>query len=318
MALPPSEPTDASVNAGSNATAHAPDAPAPAARPVRVQAAALQRHWRRAEAEPAWLSEEIARRMADRLALLRRPPQRILDWAAPLGASQALLRSQSPQAELIALDRDGQPLPSATAGGWLRRLFTPGTRTATDGGAVTGDLLWSNLLLHWVDDLPALLQRWQRALAVDGLLMFSAFGPDTLRELRSLYARAGWGSPASAWVDMHDLGDALVHAGFSDPVMDMERLTLTWDSPAALLAELRTLGLNTDPARHPGLRTPRWRARLEQALAESLRGPDGRLHLSFEIVYGHALRPEPRATVSAETSISLDAMREMARRRPPR
>lgn len=309
MALPPSEPTDAAAAA-----------PSPAERPVRVQDAALQRHWRRAEAEAtpaAWLSEEIARRMADRLALLRRPPQRILDWAAPLGASQALLRSQCPQAELIALDREGRALPSTASGGWLRRLFTSGNRPSADA-APSGDLLWSNLLLHWVDDLPALLQRWQRALAVDGLLMFSAFGPDTLRELRSLYARAGWGSPASAWVDMHDLGDALVHAGFADPVMDMERLTLTWDSPAALLAELRTLGLNTDPARHAGLRTPRWRQRLEQALSESLRGPDGRLHLSFEIVYGHALRPEPRPTVAAETSISLDAMREMARRRPPR
>jgi malonyl-CoA O-methyltransferase len=172
------------------------------------------------------------------------------------------------------------------------------------------------MMLHWVDDLPALLPRWHAALAVDGFLMFSCFGPDTLRELRRLYTSLGWGSPASAWVDMHDLGDALVQAGFADPVMDMEQLTLTWESPAAMLSELRALGANTDPARHAGLRTPRWRQRLEQQLAAALRGPDGRLHLRFEIVYGHAFRPLPRATVAAETHISLDAMRDMTRRKP--
>jgi len=171
------------------------------------------------------------------------------------------------------------------------------------------------MMLHWVDDLPALLQAWHAAIAVDGFLMFSCFGPDTLLQLRRLYAQLGWGPAASAWTDMHDLGDSLVHAGFADPVMDMEQITLSWDSPEKLLAELRTLGRNTAPERHRGLRTPRWRDQLLQALSAALAGPDGRLHLRFEIIYGHAFRPVPRAAVSAQTTISLDAMREMTRRK---
>lgn len=295
------------------ATATSDPPPLPAA-PTRVQAAALQRHL--ARATTAWLHEEVARRMAERLALLRRPPQRILDWGCPSGASAAQLRQHAPQAERIALDEQGQPLRDDPAPGWLQR-WLPARRAAAAAPA-PADLLWANMQLHWVDDLPARLQQWQAALAVDGLLMFSCFGPDTLRELRSLYAQAGWGTPASDWLDMHDLGDALVQAGFADPVMDMERLTLTWDSAAALLAELRTLGANTAPQRFAGLRTPRWREALQQALTTDLQGPDGRLRLTFEIVYGHALRPAPRAAMGAETRVSLDAMREMARRRPPR
>jgi malonyl-CoA O-methyltransferase len=111
---------------------------------------------------------------------------------------------------------------------------------------------------------------------------------------------------------MHDIGDQLVHAGFADPVMDQEHLSLSWATPEALLAELRTLGANTDPARHAGLRTPRWRARLADAL-RGLAGADGRLHLSFEIVYGHAFNPPPRAKLAPQTEVSLDAMRAMVR-----
>jgi len=106
-----------------------------------------------------------------------------------------------------------------------------------------------------------------------------------------------------------------VQAGFADPVMDMELLTLTWDSPQALLAELRGLGGNTAPQRRAGLRTPRWQRRLEEQLSHTLKRSDGRLHLSFEIVYGHAFRPAPRIPVQAQTEISLQAMREMTRRR---
>jgi malonyl-CoA O-methyltransferase len=173
------------------------------------------------------------------------------------------------------------------------------------------------MMLHWVDDLPALFTRWHAATAVDGFLMFSCFGPDTLRELHALYQDAGYGPAARRQIDMHDIGDALVHAGFADPVMDMEQLTLTWDTAQALLDELRTLGRNTHRQRHAGLRTPRWHAGLIERLERGLRQPDGRLHLSFEVIYGHAFRPPARARVGPQTEISLEAMREMTRRRNP-
>jgi len=173
-------------------------------------------------------------------------------------------------------------------------------------------LVWANMMLHAVQDPPVLMARWQRALAVDGFLMFSSFGPDTLRELRDLYARLGWPAPTPAFVDMHDLGDMLVHAGFADPVMDQETLTLSWASPQALLAELHALGGNIAPGRMAGLRTPRWRQRLEREL-QALAGPDGRPALRFEIAYGHAFKALPRALPDAPTTVSLEEMRSLVR-----
>lgn len=280
----------------------------------------MQRHLLQAADHPApWLHGEIARRMAERLPLVRRQPARVIDWWSPTSGSAHLLQAQYPQARILPYGCDNLPLPLPTATGtrWWQRLTGQHSPAEAYVTPPTAELLWANMMLHWVDDLPALLPRWHAALEVDGFLMFSCFGPDTLRELHAVYAELGWGAPGSAWIDMHDLGDELVHAGFADPVMDMERLTLTWDSPAALLAELRGLGRNTASARQPGLRGRAWRRKLDAALTQHLTGADGRLHLSVEIVYGHAFRPVARAKIQAQTEISLDAMREMTRQRNP-
>ncbi|MEY4753312.1 MAG: hypothetical protein RJA44_987 [Pseudomonadota bacterium] len=296
-------------------------APAATVRPPRVDAAALQRHLRRsAGLEAPWLHQEVARRMAERLQVVRSQPAAVLDWWSHAGAGAELLRQAYPKARLTAVE-PAAALPSDQRAPrwWQRLLGQAGTSVCSDAALpaelAPAQLLWANMMLHWIDDLPTLLQRWHAAIAADGFLMFSCFGPDTLRELQGLHQALGWGPSHSAWIDMHDLGDELVHAGFADPVMDMELLTLTWDSPARLLEELRGLGCNTAPARHTGLRGRRWRAALEAELSERLRGPDGRLHLSFEIVYGHAFRPAPRPRVQAQTAISLQDMREMTRRR---
>ena len=119
------------------------------------------------------------------------------------------------------------------------------------------------------------------------------------------------------FVDMHDLGDMLVQAGFAAPVMDQEILTLTWDSPQALLSELRSLGANASPDRFAGLRTPRWRERLLTEL-RALAGPDGRIQMQFEVAYGHAFKATTRVPLSAETTVSLDDMRAMVRTKSPR
>jgi malonyl-CoA O-methyltransferase len=147
--------------------------------------------------------------------------------------------------------------------------------------------------------------------------MFSCLGPGTLRALRDLYLRMGWPPAMADFVDMHDLGDMLVHAGFADPVMDQEVITLSWDGPQALLRELRSLGANASPDRWAGLRTPRWRARLLAELG-AMAAPDGRIHMQFEVAYGHAFKAAPRAPLSAETTVSLDDMRTMVRSKSPR
>jgi malonyl-CoA O-methyltransferase len=178
----------------------------------------------------------------------------------------------------------------------------------------SAELVWSNMRLHFEPDPQPMLRRWREALAPDGFLMFSTLGPGSFANLREAYALAGWGLPHAPFVDMHDLGDMLVAQGFAEPVMDQETLTLSYAMPQALLSELRGFGANLAPQRFGGLRTPRWRGRLEERLAESAAGTDGRLVLQVELVYGHAFRaPDAGPRVDAETQIGLDAMKSMLR-----
>jgi malonyl-CoA O-methyltransferase len=148
--------------------------------------------------------------------------------------------------------------------------------------------------------------------------MFSCLGPDTLRELRALYAAQGWAPPAHEFTDMHDWGDMLVQAGFAEPVMDMERITLTFETPERLLLELRELGRNLSLHRNSGLKGRQWHAQLLQALHQLARPEDdGRLVLTFEVIYGHALKPQARAKVQAHSEIGLEDMRAMLRQSRP-
>jgi malonyl-CoA O-methyltransferase len=173
------------------------------------------------------------------------------------------------------------------------------------------------MALHLVVDPPALFARWHGLLEVEGIAVFSCLGPGTLRELRELYGREGWPTPTPGYIDMHDLGDMLVGAGFADPVLDQETITLRWRSAAALVAELRQLGGNTAPDRFAGLRTPAWRDRLLAALDERA-DADGSIGLSIEVAYGHGFKPAPRLRADAPVAVSLDEMRAMVRRPRPR
>ena len=262
--------------------------------------------------------------MAERLPVIRLKPQCVLDWGAFLGASHDVLARAYPGAQRLLLEPEAARR-RATAAALARPWWSPGRWVAgaptlldadepAPGGA---QLLWSNMHLHAAADPQAVMRQWQRAIAVDGFLMFSALGPGSLLALRDLYSGQGWPAPFAPFVDMHDLGDMLVAAGFADPVMDQETITLTWPSADALLAELRALGGNASPRRGAGLRTPRWRARLGAALAASSDAA-GRVSLGFEVVYGHAFRPLPRARVAAQTAVPLEDLRAMVRagRRP--
>ena len=294
------------------------DAPAERALDEVAVGAALRRMAR--PAQPPWLHSEVAGRMAQRLALVRRQPETIVDWWGHTGAGAALLQRAYPKAHRIVVEPTEALLQRSRAD--TQRPWWSARRWAGDAVEVRSDdpaagaaqLLWSNMMLHAVADPPALLARWQRALAVDGFVMFSCLGPGTLQALRTLYLRMGWPPPAAAFVDMHDLGDMLVQAGFADPVMDQEPLDLSWSSPQALLAELRSLGSNASPARFPGLRTPRWREQLHAAL-RSLGAGDGRIHMAFEIVYGHAFKAAPRPRPAGEAPVSLRDLRSLLKPR---
>lgn len=289
----------------------------------RVDAVALARTLARlcAAGQVPWLHEEAARRMAERLPLIRLQPQRVLDWSGPLGGSGALLRQAHPQARQRAVVIDGLPTVAAPMQGrrrwWSRRPSPPTVESVSEAAVEAGEaeMLWSNMLLHGRPDPQPLFAQWQRALAVGGFLMFSTLGPGSLPELREIHRSRHWGEPLAPFIDMHDLGDMLVQAGLADPVMDQEWLTLTWPDADALLRELRGLGANLSPQRHAGLRTPRWRQRLLAALAEH--AVDGRPRLTFELVYGHAFKAAPRARVQAETAVTLDDMRTLIRAGKP-
>ena len=261
-----------------------------------------------------WLHQEVARRMAERLPVIKQAPQQWLDWWGGLGGGAAAVQAVWPAATRAVAEPtpDWQAHSAATAARpWWARWragAAPAVLAPDQVAPGSAQMLWSNLNLHLSSDPPATLSQWHRALAVDGFLMFSTFGPDTLRGLQQLYRDAGWPAPQLPFVDMHDTGDQLVAAGFADPVMDQEMLVLSWSTPEALLAELRTLGANLDPARFAGLRTPRWRDRLCQAL-QARAGSDGRIQLGFELVYGHAYKPAPRPARGELATVSLDALR---------
>ena len=284
-------------------------------RPPTIDPVAARRWQQMPPSVSPWLHEEVARRMQERLACIRLKPGSWTHWEPVRGGLQAhaLLAAHYPQAECEVTEF--QPARMAYA---ARALAQPGWRPARWLARPThfsvpaqgrAEMLWANMALHMTDDPRALMARWHDALAVDGFLMFSCLGPDTLQELRPLYRALGWPAPAHEYTDMHDWGDMLLAGGFADPVMDMERITLTFESPERLLQELRGLGRNLHPQRFQGLRGRQWHAQLLQELTKLP------LQLSFEVVYGHALKPAPRLDVRPETVLSLAQMRETLNQR---
>lgn len=287
--------------------------------------------------EAPWLHQEVARRLADKLGPIRLTPQTWIDWSAWLGGGAAQVLARYPQARRWVVEpdaalaaRSAQAEADAAPRGWRTLWRKPDVREVVHAEPVSEDapwrvpdahgvagvqMLWANMSLHGASDLPAMLAGWHRHLATEGFLMCSGLGPDTARELRAVYRSMGWPLPTIDFIDMHDLGDELVRAGFADPVMDMERLTLTWATPQAMLDEIRTWGGNVAQGRFAGLRTRAWRERLLAAIDQHMRQPDGRIALTVELVYGHALKPMPRAKLAAETRVTLADMRQMVRKK---
>ncbi|MDZ4145255.1 MAG: biotin synthase [Burkholderiales bacterium] len=291
----------------------------PDERPPTIDPAAARRWARLPSAPSPWLHEEVARRMEERLQWIRLQPDPWLHWEPLRGGLDAhsAIQRRYPKSECFVVEAPVDHSKFASkkiAKPWwnLGRWTGAPTRFAMPGDGVV-QMLWANMALHMADDPQAVIAQWHRLLAPRGFLMFSCLGPDSVRELHTLYARLGWPPPGHAFTDMHDWGDMLVQAGFAEPVMDMERITLTFETPARLLQELRGVGRNLHPQRFAGLRGRHWHAALQQALGRELADPAeaGHLPLTFEIIYGHAFKPEPRVRVSEQSAVSLQDMRAM-------
>jgi malonyl-CoA O-methyltransferase len=252
--------------------------------------------------ETAFLQQEVARRLDDHLDGVLIEPQRILDAGCGTGFGTSLLRARYPRADVVGLDLAEAMLHQATArqrGSVWEKLrarliskvphFVPlcGDIEHLPLARASLDVVWSSLALQWVGDLQASFKEMHRVLKPGGLFIFASFGPDTLKELRAASAGVDGHQHVNRFIDMHDVGDALVHAGFSNPVMEMEQITLTYADLPALLRDLKAIGAHTVlEGRREGLMgKSAWRKLLFNY--EAFRQAD-RLPATYEVVYGHA------------------------------
>lgn len=270
----------------------------------------------------AVLQREVCDRLLERLDFMTLQPGRVLDAGSGTGYGLAHLHSRYPDAEFCALDvapamlhAARTRLPQPTWAQRARKLLAssvarPAHLVCADMGrlplaANSMNLVWSSLALQWAHDLEATLKGFQRVLAPGGLLIFATFGPDTLKELRAAFSVVDDAPHVNRFIDLHDIGDLLIHAGFASPVMEMEILTLTYADLKTLMRDLKGIGAhNAATARRRGLLGKTLWSRLEQAY-ESQR-LEGRLPATFEVIYGHAWAGDKRRGEDGRQAIQFN------------
>jgi malonyl-CoA O-methyltransferase len=259
----------------------------------------------------AVLQREVASRALERLELVKVNPAAIVDAGCGTGFALPFLHKRYPRATLVELDialamlqKSRERIPKWQKwSGSSKAVFVCGDNDRLPLHAACADMLWSNLSFHWANDLAMLFAECRRILNPGGLLMFTTFGPDTLKELRSAWAIDSK-IHVNRFIDMHDIGDMMVAAGFSDPVMDMEYVTLTYDDIRSLMRELKALGAhNIAVGRSRGL-TGKHTLQQVELRYESMRQA-GRLPATFEVIYGHAWKPTPRVTPAGRQVIDI-------------
>jgi len=260
----------------------------------------------------AVLQHEVEQRLLERLDYVAAEPQRVLDLGCGTGRAAIAMRKRWNAAHVVALDL-ALPMLRRIRSGWLRPL----ARVNADARALpladaSVDVLFSNLCVQWIDDVPALFDEFRRVLRPNGYLALSTFGPDTLHELRTAWGQVDRGAHVSRFADIARVGDAMMHAGFRDPVLDAEHFTLTYAEAGALMRELKAIGAtNADASRRRGLTgKSHWRGMLDAY--ETFRA-DGVLPATYEVIYAHAWAPDsaqPRRTRGGEiATFPVDRLR---------
>lgn len=284
---------------------------------------AVRRAFERAAAgydDAAFLYREIEHRLLERVDLLKLTPRRILDLGSGPGRAAAALKRRFRKARVVALDRAPEMARRSRA---RSRWFRPVEAVNADAlnlPLATGsiDLAFSNLTLPWVDRRMSCFDELRRVLKPGGVVLFTTFGPDTLKELREAWQEAGGSARVHEFDDMHHVGDELVGAGFDDPVMDAEILTVNYREVLDLAHDLRRTGTQNASAGRPRALTGKTCWRRMQDAYERRRTSQG-LPATWEVVYGHALAPpqgRPRRTAEGqEATFSVDKLRSTIRRR---
>lgn len=248
--------------------------------------------------DAAVLQKEVRSRMLERLDYTRISPARILDAGTGTGHAARALEARYTGSHVVALDIAlGMLRVTAAADPWWRR-FVRGRRSGVCADienlplqAGSMDLVWSNLAIQWCNDLDQAFGEMARVLRPEGLLMFSTFGPDTLKELREASTADPRHVHVSRFIDMHDIGDALVRAGFSAPVMDVEHFVLTYDDVLGVMRDLKAIGArNAAQGRRRGLEGKGFLSQLAERY-ERFRD-QGKLPATYEVIYGHAWKAE--------------------------
>ncbi|KFI22136.1 malonyl-ACP O-methyltransferase BioC [Nitrosococcus oceani] len=277
--------------------------------------------------EVAILQRRVGEQLLERLDLVKLSPAVILDAGTGTGLQAEGLLNRYGEARLIALDLAPEMLHRAQQrlkgslpqmlGGILKTVWPPfhrryyhfvcGDAEGLPLANQSVDLIFSNLTLQWCSALDAAFAEFQRVLKPGGLLTFTTFGPDTLKELRAAWSEVDAYWHVNPFMDMHDIGDGLVRARFIKPVMDVERYTLTYPDVYKLMGDLKRLGAQTVGSGRPGGLTGKARQRKMAQSYETWR-EGGQLPASFEVVYGHAWKTTlQRHTPEGAVPISFHA-----------
>jgi malonyl-CoA O-methyltransferase len=287
----------------------------------RLDRARLRASFDRASAgyeSASGLQARVAAELLERLAAFDFTPAVVLDLGAGTGRVTRELKRRYRRALVIALDLSPGMLREARRHQlpWRRfeRVCADAMRLPLADASV--DVVFSSLMLQWCEPLSAALGEVRRVLRPEGFFAFSTFGPDTLNELRTAWASADGYNHVNRFIDVHDVGDALVHAGLMEPVLDVDRVTVDYADVLALMRDLKSIGAHNVTAGRP--RALAGRARLErvEGAYESFRR-DGRLPATYEIIYGASWGAVGRRTAPAIAGEARIAPGSIRRAGPP-
>jgi len=260
----------------------------------------------------AVLQREICKRLLARLDYIKLQPSRVLDVGAGTGLGLAGLRERYPKAQIYALDIATAMLVEARKKqSWLQRWRRPVQFITGDADALpladaSIDLLFSNLTLQWCADLEQTFTEFRRVMKPGGLLMFTTFGPDTLKELRHCWAEVDGKTHVNHFIDMHEIGDALVSSRFAEPVMDMEMITMTYADAISIMQDLKAIGAHNVTSGRARNLTGKGKLHKLVASYEQFRNDDV-LPVSYEVVNGHAWIADE--TMSSSVQVPLTQLK---------
>jgi malonyl-CoA O-methyltransferase len=269
----------------------------------------------------AVLQARVGDELLHRLDFFRLSPSTVLDLGAGTGRMTGELKQRYRRASVIAFDLAPGMLREARKHmGFFRRFGRVcGDARYLPFADASFDVVASNLMLQWCDDLDVAFSEARRVLKPDGLFAFTTFGPDTLKELRAAWSAVDDYSHVNTFIDMHDIGDALVRAGLTEPVLDVDRVTLTYRDVLSLMRDLKTIGAHNVTAGRPRGLTGRGALRRFEAAYEPWRR-EGRIPATYEVVYGAAWGTAGKRTagvVEGEVRISPASIRRRDRPEAP-